>query len=148
MVHRLSVLIVGLLVVSCIGATATGFADLTGPYLGQAPPGLDPVPFAEGLIQFSHSSICISPDGAEIYWAAREEGPMSSRIVVSRRLEEGWSEPAQAFPDSVSQSDCPVISPDGQKMFFNSIHPLVPGERETERLWVSERSEGGWADPT
>ena len=98
MVHRLSVLIVGLLVVSCIGATATGFADLTGPYLGQAPPGLDPVPFAERLIQFTHSSLSISPDG--------------------------------------------------QRLFFDSIHPLVPGERETERLWGSERSEGGWADPT
>lgn len=148
MVHRLSVLIVGVLVATCIGATATGFADLTGPYLGQAPPGLEPVPFAEGLIQFSHSSICISPDGAEIYWADGTEGPMSSQIVCTRSLGDGWSEPAQVFPDSISQSDCPVISPDGQKMFFNSIHPLVPGERERERLWVSERTEDGWGDPT
>jgi hypothetical protein len=147
MMVRLGVLIVGVLAATCSGSVASSFSDLSGPYLGQQPPELEPVPFAEGLIAFAHSSLSISPDGAEIYWADRTAGPMSSHIVSTRRLDNGWSEPAQVFPDSISQSDCPVISPDGQRLLFNSIHPLIPGERETERLWVSERLEGGWDDP-
>jgi len=147
MATRLGVLVLGVLVATCIGATATGFSDLVGPYLGQEPPGLEPVPFAEWLIQFTHSSLSISPDGTEIYWADGTEGLMSSRIVCTRSLEGGWSEPVAVFGDRITHGDCPVISPDGQRLFFNSIHPLVPGERETERLWVSERTENGWADP-
>ena len=58
MFHRLSALIVGVvLAAACSGAEASSLSDLSGPYLGQEPPGVEPVPFAEGLIQFAHSSL-------------------------------------------------------------------------------------------
>ncbi|MBU0595291.1 hypothetical protein KJ567_01230, partial [Candidatus Bipolaricaulota bacterium] len=71
MTFRFSVSVLGVLIMACVGAVASSSSDLSGPYLGQEPPGLDPVPFAERLIQFTHSSLSLSPDGTEIYWADR-----------------------------------------------------------------------------
>jgi len=52
------------------------------------------------------------------------------------------------FSNSISDSDCPVVSPDGQRLFFNSVHSLVPGEDDRERLWVSGRTDDGWSNPS
>jgi hypothetical protein len=79
---RLSVLIVGVLATGYSGAVAPSFSDLSGPYLGQQPPGLEPVPFAERLIAFTHSSLSISPDGTEIYWADRAAGPIQLEVPM------------------------------------------------------------------
>ena len=147
MSHRKHILILGILAVASITAAATDFPTLNEPYLGQQPPGLVPMPFAEGEVHFNHSSISMTPDGAEIYWAERHSGTLPSRVYFSRRLDEGWSEPAPLFVDCMSHGDCPVVSPDGQRLFLNSVHPLVPGERERERLWVSERVEDHWSPP-
>jgi hypothetical protein len=145
---RRSGLAVGALLAAALVCIASGdFQQLRGPYLGQRLPGRTPEPFAQGLIEFSHSSIAMSPDGTEIYWAARTAGPMASRIMVTQRLDEGWSEPVPLFAGTMSSADCPVISPDGSRMFMNSVDPLVEGERETERLWVSERTADGWSAP-
>jgi hypothetical protein len=140
---------IGILILagSVASAGAADFSMLAGPYLGQDPPGLQPEPFAEGLIGFSHSSISMSPDGMEIYWAERTRDQTTSRIFFTQRSGEGWSEPTPLFGGNVMGADCPVISPDGRSLFFNSIHPLVAGERERERLWVSERIESGWSMP-
>ena len=45
------------------------FPKLTGPYLGQQPPGKELKRFAPGIVSPHHSSISVSPDGKEIYWA-------------------------------------------------------------------------------
>jgi len=145
---RCSGLAIGALLVAGLACIASSdFQHLCGPYLGQRLPGCTLEPFAQGLIEFSHSSIAMSPDGTEIYWAERTAGPMASRIMVTQRLDEGWSEPVPLFVGMMWSADCPVISPDGSRMFMNSIDPLVEGERETERLWVSERGEAGWSAP-
>jgi hypothetical protein len=132
---------------SVASAGAADFSTLTGPYLGQEPPGLQPQPFTEGLIGFSHSSISMSPDGTEIYWAERTRDQRTSRIFFTQRSADGWGEPTPLFAGEVTGADCPVVSPDGRFLFFNSVHPLVAGEQERERLWVSERKESGWSAP-
>jgi hypothetical protein len=117
-----------LIAAGCVASVgAADFSTLAGPYLGQEPPGLQPQPFAEGLIGFSHSSISISPDGMEIYWAARTQDQRTSRIFFTQRSAEGWSEPMPLFAGDITGADCPAISPDGRSLFFNSIHPLVAG---------------------
>ena len=145
--RRVGIAVGVLLAVAVVGRTAGDFQELRGPYLGQPPPGVVPEPFAEGLIEFSHSSVTMSPDGTEIYWAERTGGPMASRIMFSQRSSDRWSEPIPLFVGLMSSADCPVISPDGTRMFMNSVDPLVEGERETERLWVSERVGSGWSAP-
>jgi len=86
---RLSVLVLGVLTAACVGVGATDFAGLVGPYLGQEPPGLQPVPFAEGPIDFHHSSISISRDGTELYWSARIPNMPNKQIYITRRFDEG-----------------------------------------------------------
>ncbi|MCU0461358.1 MAG: hypothetical protein MUF36_05000 [Bacteroidales bacterium] len=51
--------------------THDDFPVLSGPYLGQTPPGSAPKVFASGIVSTSmvnHSCITVSPDGTEIYW--------------------------------------------------------------------------------
>jgi len=139
--------VLSILLGHALSGTSSDFSLQEGPYLGLPLPGRTPIPFAEGLIEFSYSSISMSPDGVQIYWAERTTGPMGSRIMVSQRLGDGWSEPIPLFMGVMATADCPVISPDGMRMFMNSVDPLVEGERETERIWVSERIEGEWSAP-
>lgn len=147
---RLGAAGIGLLIAASVaaGGLTADFSVLVGPYLGQEPPGLQPVPFADGLIRFAHSSISISPDGTEIYWAERTGNQWTSRIVFTRRSGDRWSDPTPLFGGQITGADCPVISPDGRFLVFNSIHPLAVGERERERLWISEREGDGWSEPT
>ena len=64
--------------------------ELQGPYLGQKPPGMIPEIFAPGIVStdfYNHSSVTMSPDGNEIYWAM---GPLDHplRIYFSK-----WTTP-------------------------------------------------------
>lgn len=54
-----------------IDAQQSDFPKLTGPFLGQKPPGLVPEVFAPGVLsQFSmlHGKIVFSPNGLEVFW--------------------------------------------------------------------------------
>jgi hypothetical protein len=43
---------------------------------------------------------------------------------------------------------CPVVSPDGQTLFFNSRRPIGKEDGTSrERIWRSRRGEGGWGEP-
>jgi Tol biopolymer transport system component len=125
------------------------FPVLKGLYLGQIPPGSAPKVFAPGIVStdmINHSSISISPDGNEIYWAM---SPLDtpSRIYFSRMVNGVWSEPEIAAFTKTEDGDCPVISPDGRKMFFNSDRVNAQGNRRRERIWCTERIQEGWNEP-
>ena len=72
-----------------------GFPELTGPYLGQKPPGLTPEIFAPGIVStdyFNHSTVCISSDGSEIYWSmAPKDTP--DKIYYTKRINNVWTRP-------------------------------------------------------
>ena len=116
--------------------------------LGETPPGRVPVRFAADVVRADHSSPTLSPDGREIYWAQRrgEEGPR--RILFATLSEETWSEPAVTAFTAVEDGDCPVVSPDGGTLYFNSSRPL-PGQEggRRERIWFVTREADGWSDP-
>lgn len=69
---RLILIICMLLVMAItIDAQQSDFPKLTGPFLGQKPPGLVPEVFAPGVLsQFSmlHGKIVFSPNGLEVFW--------------------------------------------------------------------------------
>jgi Tol biopolymer transport system component len=139
------VLVVG----PCGGASAREWEELRGPYLGQEPPGLVPEIFAPGIVStddVNHCSVSISPDGQEIYWAM---GPLDHplRIYVSRQTERGWSEPEVLSFTLEHDGDCPVLSPDGQALYFNSSRSPSPGGSRRERYWVADRIGSGWSEP-
>jgi len=129
--------------------------------LGQPAPGTRPTVFAPGIVTveaFNHCSISMTPDGDEVYWAVTPDDH-SRNIYVSRRGPEGWSEPqVMPFADR-DDGDCPMVTPDGRHLFFNSFRYLdpartaeaAPGEEDRERLWVVSRIGDGpgprWSEP-
>lgn len=134
---------------SSINAQEDSFPVLKGPYLGQEPPGTTPEIFAPGIVStdmYNHCSISISPDGSEIYWAM---APLDTprRIYFSRMIDGVWSKPEIISFTRSENGDCPVLSPDGNGLFFNSSRPLPSGTTRRERIWCAERTPEGWGDP-
>ena len=133
-----------------LSAQRTTNQNLTGPYLGQELPDNNPRIFAPGIVStdmYNHSSICISPDGKTIYWAM---APLDTprRIYYSSIQNDGlWSQP-KIIPFTLSEDgDCPVLSFDGNKMYFNSNRPTDEGGIRRERIWCAEFADGEWGNP-
>lgn len=125
------------------------FPILKGPYLGQEPPDLKPKIFAQGIVSteyYNHSTICISSNGNEIFWAmAPLDTP--SRIYFSK-IENGvWTKPEIISFTKSEDGDCPVLSPDGGKLYFNSNRPTSYNSSRRERIWCVERIQGAWGIP-
>jgi len=128
------------------------FPVLKGEYLGQKKPGLTPKIFAPGIVSkkdYFDMASTFSPDGKEFYFTRRQTGEAENRIYYMKLKNGVWTEP-QLAPFSY---DCfefePIISPDGQKLFYGSKRPL-PGKPELNRqsdIWVVDKTESGWSEP-
>jgi hypothetical protein len=130
------------------------FSTLSGPYLGQKPPGAAPEPFAPNFVctAMGERDVAITPDGREIYF-----GVISGRsaTVVVTRLEKGsWTEPevASFASDPRFFTFEPCLSADGRRMLFLSTRPTA-GEKEqsgwaNQNIFVADRREDGtWGEP-
>lgn len=127
-------------------ALPDAFPTLTGPYLGQTPPGDVPELFAPGIISTGkeHSAAMFTPDGAEVWF-----GRMFPAAIWFSRLENGvWSEPAVA-PFSVENGDLyPHLAPHGNALYFCTARDFdgLPEltSRGDGRLCVTRRTASGW----
>lgn len=127
-----------------VNAQRDEFPKLTGPYLGQKPPGVTPEVFAPGIISrpdyFEHSAAIFSPDGNEVYWSGKPIGTRFFEIKFMKMINGRWTEPQVA---SFSQKPDvnfhqPSFSPDGKKLYFDT----------GSDIWVVERQGEGWAEPS
>jgi hypothetical protein len=136
------------------------FLKLTGPYLGQKPPGKTPEPFAPDILDFRcayfHTSINFSPDSQEVYWSqdntyrrANPNDPIIKGILVSKIDNGHWTTPEFASFSGLNISDdSPFISPDGKKLYFVTTRPIVKlGKSGGETIWVVHKSPDGWSEP-
>jgi ankyrin repeat protein len=127
------------------------FPALSGPYLGQTPPGKVPEPFALGIVasKYSfHSSVVFTPDGKTAYWSVQDYGGTMASLETHQ--DNGrWTLPGMASFGRLGRSDdVPFISPDGRKLFIVSNRPLEKnGRGDKENIWVMERKDGGWSEP-
>ena len=142
---NLTLIVLMFLLAAAISAQQKEFPDLTGPYLGQKPPENEPVLFAPGIVSNgrNHSSVAISPDGTELYWAGAE-----NKIWLTKLRNGRWTEPEMVFfckGDSY-KFDNPFITTDGKKIFFTK-YPLKNGSKKKETIWYAERTSSGWSDP-
>ena len=134
--------------------TSTEFPKLTGPYLGQKPPGMTPELFAPGIVSTGANdmSICFSPDGDEIYYFI--SGPsFQPRIILSSHIENTvWTRPKELpFFDKDRTDSRPFMTPDGRRLFFNSGRPYKgmddsKGDRHNE-IWFVEKNNDSWGEP-
>ncbi|MEE9466022.1 MAG: hypothetical protein V3W14_10670 [Candidatus Neomarinimicrobiota bacterium] len=139
--------VMGLLVVSgCSGQTV--FPVLSGPYLGQQPPGLEPQLFAPDIISTDRTELncTFAPGGKEVYWTVWQAG--HNTIMTAREIGGRWTKPEIApFSGKFSDVD-PYITTDGKRLYFSSMRPLTgDGESKDSDLWYLERTGDGWGSP-
>ena len=118
---------------------------LKGPYLGQAPPGMEPKIFAPGLVStvgVSEFSCTLSRDGREFYFA-REAGAMQFSIFFTKETAEGWTAPALAPFSGDYFNHEPYIPHDGNRIYWGSMRPLPDG-KQSYAIWIADRLNGGW----
>jgi WD40-like Beta Propeller Repeat len=104
---------------------------LTGPYLGQKPPGMAPELFAPGIISTctQHGSAYFSPDGREVYFSRMLPRPS---VIMYMREENGRWTP----PRVVCEGLTPGLAPDGRTVLFS-----------TWELWRMFKTPAGWTAP-
>ena len=111
-----------------------------------------PTPFADGTIT-TVNGLSFSPDGAELYVSRRvpeQDARGQERVRLFRHTVAGdhWSGP-EPLPWTAKHTDYqPVVSPDGDRLYFTSTRP-VPGSSEEARqnVWVAGRAASGWGEP-
>lgn len=123
----------------------TSLTRLTGPYLGQIPPGSSPTVFASEMIYGElHTPPVFSADGSHAYWG------MQGQFIYTTRLENGfWTRPEKvAFSPSMTDYRDPFLAPQGDRLYFLS-KGVLPGSElpEKENIWFVERKETGWGEP-
>ncbi|MBU0492215.1 MAG: VCBS repeat-containing protein [Chloroflexi bacterium] len=123
-----------------------------GLYLGQKPPGLDVEVFAPGVVSVEDGKeykIAFSPDLQEIFFTRRTPKGRDDRLWTCR-LENGKLTVPELAPfayDTFETDAC--FTPDGDRLYFNSVRPL-PGETTPSRrlnVWFVDRTETGWSEP-
>lgn len=119
--------------------------DLSGPYLGQQPPGNTPVVFAPDIfMQDSDWAITFSPDGRECFFTRSLERP----TIMTLKEEGGfWTSPVVATFSGTYLDIEPHITPDGDMLYFGSHRPLPGGGSSGLHQWKMEKTDSGWTDP-
>jgi ankyrin repeat protein len=121
------------------------FPPLTGPYLGQTPPGDELTAFAPGIVYLDHGTISVSPDGQELYW------PTGTAIMMTRVQDGRWTRPVFApfsGPSDIPfHDDVPFVTPDNKRLFFTSKRAVAAGAPQKENIWFVERTPTGWSEP-
>lgn len=128
--------------------TPTIGPQLSGPYIGQEPPGMEPRIFAPGFIsspEFSEYSGAFSPDGEEYYFF-RYTPTTDAVLLVSKVLGGLWSVPEQVEVTAGYAAFEPYVTVDNQRLYFNWGYPVSPGEPQFPYYFV-ERTQDGWSEP-
>lgn len=142
-----------LMMVVILSAGAAGALDLKGPWLGQDPPGIEPVVFAPGVVStgIHERDLWASPDGKTI-WFGVMTGNVTS--VLETRLEDGaWSDPVAVPFHTDPDLACfePTVSADGDLVMFLT-NEAAPGQEQgagwaNQNIFYSRRSDDGWSEP-
>jgi Tol biopolymer transport system component len=133
-----SSLIVTLSILSGCGPTGSGWEGGAARTPRVFAPGVISTPAREYGITFT-------PDGREAYFTRRARRG-SSLIYVSRFVEGSWTE-AEPASFSVERDQTPFVTADGARLFFSSHRPNTRSFDRSEDIWVSNRTEDGWATP-
>ncbi|MGW8265345.1 MAG: hypothetical protein ACWGSQ_03195 [Longimicrobiales bacterium] len=139
------------------GGGAPDFPVLTGPYLGQTPPGDTPELFAPGIVTTGMYTrdVAMTPDGSELYFGVLL-GTVTAIIETHRAADGAWTQPEVApfSRDSRFFNLEPHISPDGSRLLYLStrVEGRDPEPEEVrswanQDIWAVDRMENGWGEP-
>jgi len=121
------------------------------PWLGQTPPGHEPVEFCPELLATLRrvTGITFSPEGDEALLCLHTPDSTSGDLVWTRMSDGVWTQPEIAPFNSGEIDNDIVWSPDGRRVVWRSWRAL-PGNREPEKnlsLWAVDRTPDGWGEP-
>jgi Tol biopolymer transport system component len=129
------------------------FPVISGPYLGQEPPGTDPVVFAPGIVStgLNERDLLISADGQTIWYGFMGQGLVT---IMETRLEDGrWTEPVPVPFHRDPEFACfePTLSRDGATVLFLS-NRAAPGQEQgpgwaNQNIFRSRQVDGTWSEP-
>ena len=150
MKHRVVISLLLLMSATALFAQGEKLPRISGPYLGQKPPGMTPELFAPGIVStgLDELNAAFSPDGGEFFFCVRSiTGPAS---IFHMKMRKGiWSEP-RLLPFASRFGDIDVsVSPAGDALLFCSLRPLPGGggPKKDNDFWMSARKGDGWDDP-
>lgn len=128
-------------------AQLMSWPDLTGPYIGQTPPGTTPEKFAPNLISTSaHEFSCsFTPDGMEFYFTRKVASLNKNVVMVTSRKEGFWSKPEVAPFIQNRMSFEPIVTAKGDRIYFSMVSPEAYGGNPC--TWYVERAGDSWTDP-
>jgi len=149
MFHKLVLALASCILASLVSAVEADDSNaLSGPYLGQSPPGNEPLLFAPGVVSdgFNNRDMAITPDGSGIYFAVNQRNFDLSTIMAVHKVGDKWSKPEVApfASDKNFKYLEPAISPDGSKFFF--VASKRDGKNNND-IWVMDRESGDWGKP-
>lgn len=143
-----------LVVTTSISAQQKDFPNLTGPYLGQKPPGMTPVKFPFDFMPEGyrlHSAPAFMPGGKEVYFSAMDFSIRFSEKIFVMEMSDGvWGPPEVASFSGNFFDGSPSLSRDGRYLFFSSARTIdqksmnLNGERN---IWYVERKGDEWGTP-
>jgi tetratricopeptide (TPR) repeat protein len=144
------IVLIGFLVVtlSTISFTQKDFHNLTGPYLGQKPPGNIPELFAPGLITtyFSQSYIVFLHDARFCVYSTTTEKGHETYYTFEKNGR--WTRPQRAPFEELQGHPNYTTGPLGRKVYFHSGRPTFPNDtREDDNIWTIEWTGSRWAKP-
>ncbi len=144
------IMICGLLLMVAIAqhAQKTEFPKLSGPFLGQKPPGMTPEIFAPGIISlagFIEFKGSFSPDGKE-YCFYRHSLPEIIPTLYFTKIEKGsWTEPVKLQIAQGPRTSHPCITSDNHWLLFTWT--FGRGQTQPSGYYASERTDSGWSVP-
>lgn len=139
-----------LIVASC--SQNREFPALSGPYLGQKPPGVTPELFAPGVIStenLGEAGSAFTKDG-ELFLFNRRTPPAEHKTIFLAEVKNGtWTKPSPV-PFNSPYADWDFhFGPDGKTLYFSSKRPVnqESGPSNHSNIWVTELTPSGWTEP-
>lgn len=130
-------------------STPTTAAQLSGPYLGQEPPGVTPEVFAPGIVSdpslFEYSGT-FSPDGSEYYFN-RMSADSQNKLLFTRIVDGVWTTPEQLALTVGYTAGEPHLTLDNKRLYFMWQRPVPEGKPGWPVYYVVDRTAGGWSEP-
>jgi hypothetical protein len=157
--NAITVLAVLLVLTGCADAepTTTSVATsalpsetgLSGPYIGQKPPGTTPEVFAPGIVSdpsFFEYSGTFSPDGNEYYFNRITDD--SQRGLLFTKVVNGqWTAPEPLALTAGYPAGEPHVTLDNERLYFMWERPAPEGKPGWPAYWAVERTADGWSEP-
>jgi hypothetical protein len=103
----------------------------------------------EGVISTSDDELggTITADGRTLYFE-KSAPPHYLYVLYESRLVNGkWTTPSVLPFSGVYKDTDPVLSPDGETLFFASDRPVGGVDRHHFYIWAAKKGKAGWTEP-